>query len=98
MSTTRRTALQMLGLTAVATPIATEAVARLCESSKIGFGSGADTLKHMIRGLRALADDIEAGRSHAIEMRVSSVFNSDEFLVHTLQVDFAMELEEKASA
>jgi hypothetical protein len=56
--------------------------------SRIGQGNKG----RIIGALRRLADDMEAGGTHVIGMRLATEAKPEDFLKHTLSIDFALDV------
>lgn len=100
MTVSRRSALSMLGLGAVATVAPEDFSNEVGVGTKLSFGvagnhagngeRAAAARARMTAALRRLADDIAAGGSLVQEMKLSSVVKPEDFLTHTLSIDFVL--------
>lgn len=97
MSVSRRSALSVLGLGAAAT-IAPEDFSRQVVGPKgYHFGVGNDPRdlsgkrrETITAALRRLADDIDAGGSFVHGMKLVSEAKHEDFLIHSLQIEFVL--------
>jgi hypothetical protein len=106
MSVSRRTALSVLGLGAVAAlpeDFSNKTVGvgsaemsfgiagtHMHDGSLEGFQRAAAARSRMSDALRRLADDVDAGGTLVQEMKLSSSVKPDDFLVHSLAIDFVL--------
>jgi hypothetical protein len=99
----RRTALSMLGLGATVAVVPEDFSAKAnaygpdkaysfgVAGQHVGGGRSAEvTRARMTAALRRLADDIDAGGTHVQSMRLTSDVQIEDFLKHTLQVEFSL--------
>lgn len=97
----RRNALTMLGLGSAATIITPEQFSQPIRSADKEYYFGVDAgnskddlavknLGRITSALRALADDIDAKGTFVQGMRLASEVKLEEFLLHTLQIDFVL--------
>lgn len=99
MAVSRRNALTMLGLGATGA-IPAEDLAKQLSSigkSSSGYHFGANAAR-ISTALRNLADDIEKGGSHAQQLTFESKFGVEDFLIHTLSIQFAMQVDDDATS
>jgi hypothetical protein len=98
---TRRTAVAMLGLAgASGAAIAAEDIAKPLMSigdKESGYHFGASH-ERIVKALRRLADDIEGGGSHAQSLLLTSKLSNEDFLTHTLSIEFAMDTRDRHGA
>lgn len=83
---TKRTALGMLGLGAVAAPI--ETFAKPLDVSGLSFGGASK--EDIAAALRRLADDVEAGGTYPQEVALITTVRLDSFTLHRFVIEFAM--------
>lgn len=88
----------MLGLGATGAIPAEDLAKELSTIGKSSSGYHFGTNKARIAtALRNLADDIESGGSHAQELTFVSKFGLEDFLIHTLSIQFAMRVDDATS-